>query len=204
MSDIAYKLTLRRKIQHRLTGELPDFARAFHLKFKLVNLLFGVLPLFVSGGIRSRLYHWAGFKLIEPGVFIAGNLKLVADPKETNFYRNLSIGAGSVIGYNVMIDLDAEVRLGKNVSLGPSVRIFTASHDMGPATKRCITKLIGKPVTIEDGCWIGLGAIILPGVTIGHGSIIAAGTVVTRTVPPDSLVEGDPARIVQKLPWGNR
>jgi acetyltransferase-like isoleucine patch superfamily enzyme len=64
--------------------------------------------------------------------------------------------------------------------------------------------VLAKPVVIEDGSWIGLGAIILPGVTVGHGSIVAAGAVVDEDVPPDSYVAGNPAKVVQQLPWGNR
>jgi maltose O-acetyltransferase len=64
--------------------------------------------------------------------------------------------------------------------------------------------VLAKPVVIEDGSWLGLGALILPGVTVGHGSIVAAGAVVMETVPPDSYVEGNPARVVRQLPWGNR
>jgi acetyltransferase-like isoleucine patch superfamily enzyme len=61
-----------------------------------------------------------------------------------------------------------------------------------------------KPVTIERGAWIGVGALILPGVTVGHGSIVGAGSVVNADVPPNTLVEGNPAKVVRALPWGDR
>jgi acetyltransferase-like isoleucine patch superfamily enzyme len=57
---------------------------------------------------------------------------------------------------------------------------------------------------IEAGSWIGLGALILPGVTIGGGSVVAAGAVVTEAVPAHSYVEGNPARVVRQLPWADR
>ena len=61
-----------------------------------------------------------------------------------------------------------------------------------------------EPVTIEDGAWVRIGAIIAPGVTVGHGSIVAAGAVVLSDVPPNSYVEGNPAKVVRRLPWGSR
>ena len=65
-------------------------------------------------------------------------------------------------------------------------------------------EVVAKPVTIERGAWIGLGALILPGVTVGHGSIVGAASVVTTSVPPNTYVEGNPAKVVRSLPWGDR
>jgi acetyltransferase-like isoleucine patch superfamily enzyme len=130
------------------------------------------------------------------------NLRLVSGVQ--GFYDKLDIGPGVVTGARVTINVDAPVRLGRNVSLGPEVIIYTGTHKLGPGSQRRLQDLVAKPVTIEDGCWIGLAAIILPGVTIGHGSVVAAGAVVTQDVPPDSYVEGNPAQVVRKLPWGNR
>jgi galactoside O-acetyltransferase/maltose O-acetyltransferase len=64
--------------------------------------------------------------------------------------------------------------------------------------------VLAKPVVIEDGCWVGLGAMILPGITVGRGSVVAAGSVVASEVPANSYVEGNPARVVRQLPWGDR
>jgi acetyltransferase-like isoleucine patch superfamily enzyme len=104
----------------------------------------------------------------------------------------------------VTINVDAEVVLGNNVSLGPHVRIYTASHGIGPGSNRRMGAVLAKPVVIEDGSWIGLGATILPGITVGHGSIVAAGAVVHEDVPPDTYVVGNPARVTHQLPWSDR
>lgn len=172
-----------------------------HLKYRIANEIAGWLPEFVSGAIRGRLYRLCGFK-IDESAFIIGNLTLISG--QAGFYNKLSIGAGAVIGDHVTINLDAEVHLGENVSLGPRVLIYTGSHQIGPGSNRRVSTVLAKPVKIEKGCWIGLAAIVLPGVTIGQGSVVAAGAVVTQDVPPNSYVEGNPAKVVQKLPWGNR
>ena len=132
-----------------------------------------------------------------------GNLELLGGTSGA-FYRNLRIGQGAVIGNNVTINLDADVVIEKNVSLGPNVLIYTGTHHLGPGSKRRLPDLVAKPVVIEEGSWIGLGAVILPGVVVRRGSVVAAGSVVTQEVPPNSYVEGNPARVVRQLPWGDR
>ena len=62
---------------------------------------------------------------------------------------------------------------------------------------------IGRPVVIEDGTWVGAGALVLPGVVIGQGSVVSAGAVVTENVAPNTLVAGNPAKSVMELPWGD-
>jgi serine acetyltransferase/acyl carrier protein len=119
----------------------------------------------------------------------------------SDLYDNLVVGAGSGIGNHVTINLDGKVTLGSNVNISPHVIIFTATHAVGPGTFRMGEGHV-LPVTIEDGAWIRLGAIIAPGVTVGRGSIVAAGAVVLRDVPPNTYVEGNPARVVRELPWG--
>ena len=178
-----------------------DLLQSFHLKYRLANLICGLLPDDSSAPLRTRLYRLAGFS-IATNAYLMSNLRLVSGVQ--GFYDKLDIGPGVVTGARVTINLDAPVRLGSNVSLGPEVIIYTGTHKLGPGSQRRLQDLVAKPVTIEDGCWIGLAAIILPGVTIGHGSVVAAGAVVTQEVPPDSYVEGNPAQVVRKLPWGNR
>jgi acetyltransferase-like isoleucine patch superfamily enzyme len=188
-----------------ILGKLDYYGAALiaqtRLKYLLANAFGALLPSFVGGVIRGRLYRLAGFN-IAPGSFIMGNLHLTSGQK--NFYEMLTLGENVVVGDHVTINLDAKVTVGKNVAFGPRVIIYTASHQLGFGSMRRMPDIVAKPVTIEDGCWIGLAAIILPGVTIGHGSVIAAGSVVMESVPPDSYVEGNPAKPVRKLPWGNR
>lgn len=122
----------------------------------------------------------------------------------TCFLSNVHIGDGARVGSGVVINPDAPVRIEEAVTIGPYVKIFTSTHNLGPGSNRCDPAVLFRPVTIERGSWIGLGAIILAGVTIGRGSVVAAGSVVTTDVAPNSLVQGVPAVVVQTLPFGDR
>jgi maltose O-acetyltransferase len=176
------------------------FRRSVHVRFALANLLSGFFPMFVSGAIRGRLYRWAGFK-VDKAAFIMGNLKLTS--AFPGFYKKLTIGPGVTIADHVTINLDAEVSIGANVALAPHVLIYTGSHKLGPGSMR-IGEPAAFPVTIEDGAWIRLGAILVPGVTVGRGAIVAAGAVVLKDVPPNTYVEGNPATVIRKLGWADR
>jgi maltose O-acetyltransferase len=76
---------------------------------------------------------------------------------------------------------------------------LTVDHEIGPSENRCGEVLVA-PVIIGDGAWLASRVTILPGVTVGNGSIVAAGAVVTHDVPPNTLVAGVPARVVRDLP----
>jgi acetyltransferase-like isoleucine patch superfamily enzyme len=185
-------------------GRLRHYAalwkRGVHFKLAVANLLSGLLPDVVSGAVRGRLYRWAGFAIAD-GVFLMGKLNLTS--AAPGFYEKLEIGPGVTIADNVTINLDAKVTIGKNVALAPHVLIYTGSHRIGPGSMR-LGRMDLLPVRIEDGAWIRLGAIIVPGVTIGRGSIVAAGAVVLKDVPPNTYVEGNPAQVIRKLGWGDR
>ena len=176
------------------------FKRSTHLRFALANLISGLLPTFVSGAIRGRLYRWIGFEIGE-GAFIMGNLRLPS--ASPGFYDKLKIGPDVTIADNVTINLDAEVSIGKGAALAPHVLIYTGSHKIGPGSMR-MGEFTGLPVTIGAGAWVRVGAVIVPGVTIGEGAVVAAGAVVLKDVPPHTYVEGNPAQVVRKLPWAYR
>lgn len=186
---------------NRLGHYLASLRHSLHLKFRLANAISGLLPDFASGMVRGRLYRLVGLE-IGRGAFIMGNLDLISG--RPRMYEKLVIGRGSVVGNRVTINVDAPVRLGKNVSIGPNVLIYTGSHTIGPGSNRRVGDVVGRPVTIEDGSWVGLAAVILPGVTVGRGSVVAAGAVVSEDVPPHTYVEGNPARVVHQLPWADR
>jgi acetyltransferase-like isoleucine patch superfamily enzyme len=176
------------------------YRRSFHVRLLVANLVSSLLPTFVSGAVRGRMYRWAGFDVAR-GAFIMGNMKLTS--AFPGFYGKLSIGPGVTIADHVSMNLDAPVRIGQNVGIAPHVVIYTGSHKLGPGSMR-IGAPVALPVTIEDGAWVRLAAVIVPGVTIGRGSIVAAGAVVLKDVPPNTYVEGNPAAVVRKLGWGDR
>jgi maltose O-acetyltransferase len=190
-----------RWFHRRIQAYAPALKRNTHLRFRLTNLVCALLPDFVSGSIRARLYRVAGIR-IGSGTSIMGNLDLVSGLD--NFYEKLSIGSGVVISNRVTINIDENVIVEDNVSISPHVLIYTGSHPIGRGSNRRLPWVLAKPVTLETGCWVGLGAIVLPGVTVGHGSVVSAGAVVTQSVPPNSYVEGNPARVVRELPLGAR
>lgn len=112
-------------------------------------------------------------------------------------------GHGIIMGHHVFVNagctfLDgAFIRIGNYTLIGPSVQIYTPHHPLGYRERR-LEKEFAYPVTIGDDCWIGGGVIVCPGVTIGDRAVVAAGSVVTKDVPADTLVAGNPA-IVKRI-----
>jgi acetyltransferase-like isoleucine patch superfamily enzyme len=101
----------------------------------------------------------------------------------------ISIGPGSIIGHSTTLDGRGGLIIGSNVNLSSGVMIWTAQHD--PQSEFFDT--VHRAVTIEDHAWVSCRAIILPGVTIGKGAVVAAGAVVTKSVTPFTIVGGVPA-----------
>ena len=107
------------------------------------------------------------------------------------------------IGRNVFVNQNCTfydlggLDIADDVMIGPNVSIITASHPLEPSQRRTIS--IGKPIVIERNVWIATGATIIGGVTIGENSVVAAGSVVTKNVPPNTLVGGNPARVIRAL-----
>jgi acetyltransferase-like isoleucine patch superfamily enzyme len=89
------------------------------------------------------------------------------------------------------------VDIGDRVMIGPNVSIITSGHPLLPSQRRAYIE--AKPIAIEENVWIAAGATILGGVTVGENSVIAAGAVVTKDVPPNSFVAGVPAKIIRSL-----
>lgn len=111
---------------------------------------------------------------------------------------NISLGKRFYANHNCTILDAAKVTIGDHVLLGPNVQILTNNHPLD-ADERTAGLQQAKPVTIGNQVWIGGGAIILAGVTIGEGAVIAAGSIVTCNIPPYHLAAGNPARIKRQL-----
>ncbi|MGF7040659.1 acetyltransferase-like isoleucine patch superfamily enzyme [Mucilaginibacter lappiensis] len=106
----------------------------------------------------------------------------------------LKIGKGSVVGHNALLDARMGLTIGCNVNISNEVMIWTLHHDYNDAN----FAQIGQAVIIEDYVWLCSRCIILPGVTIGRGAVVAAGAVVTKSVPPYTVVGGVPAKQITK------
>jgi len=94
---------------------------------------------------------------------------------------------------------EADIRLGSRCDLGPGVEFILGSHELGSQERRA-GEGTARSILVENGCWIGARSVILGGVTIGEGAIVAAGAVVTRDVPANTLVAGVPAVVKRQLP----
>ena len=107
------------------------------------------------------------------------------------------------VGRNVFVNQNCTfydlggLDIGDDVLIGPNVSIITTGHPLEPSLRRAVT--IGKPIVIERNVWIAAGATIIGGVTVGENSVVAAGSVVTRDVPPNILVGGNPARAIRSI-----
>ena len=110
------------------------------------------------------------------------------------------------VGRNVFVNQNCTfydlggLDIGDEVMIGPNVQLITAGHPLDPATRRTTT--VGKPIIIERNVWIAAGSTVIGGVTIGENSVVAAGAVVTRDVAPNSLVAGNPARVIKAIGEG--
>ena len=111
---------------------------------------------------------------------------------------NIHVGDNFFANYNVTILDNREVRIGDNVMIGPHTLIATVGHPLSPAKRRAHCA-IAKPIHIGNDVWIGGNVTIMPGLTIGNNVVIAAGAVVTKDVPDNSLVAGVPAKKVRDL-----
>jgi len=98
-------------------------------------------------------------------------------------------------------DIDGEIHIGDNVMIGSGAHIYVRNHRFDHVNTPIIDQgyYPSKSVTIHNGAWIGANVIILPGVTIGENSVVGAGSVVTKNVPSQTVVAGNPAKIIKKL-----
>jgi maltose O-acetyltransferase len=165
-----------------------------HLRLLLAQILLAPLPIHVGGRLRAYVLKLVGFR-IGRGTVLAGMPVITLGG---NGYNNLVIGQGCWINIGCLFDLGAEIRIGDRVSIGHGAIILTCSHEVGTTEQRAF-KLFNKPVSIGSGAWLGSRTTILPGVTVGAGAIVAAGSVVHQDVPPNTVVAGVPARIARDL-----
>ena len=114
--------------------------------------------------------------------------------------ENVSVGSGSFLGRNTALYAFDQIIIGNNVLIAPGVILLTRNHIFSESANKTIKEQGYEyaPITIEDDVWIGIRAIILPGVKIGQGAIIGAGAVVTKDVPAGTIVGGVPSKIIKQ------
>ena len=119
-------------------------------------------------------------------------------PLYLDYGHRLHVGDRSFINADFLTLGGGEIHIGADVLIGPSVRLYTPTHVLDPQLRAQGWERV-SPITIEDGVWLGGSVVVCPGVTIGARSVIGAGSVVTKDVPPDVIAAGNPARVVRAL-----
>ena len=126
-----------------------------------------------------------------PGVWIE-------PPFFCDYGTNITVGEKVFFNFDCVVLDVAPVTIGDRTMFGPAVQIYTATHPLGAAERRKGLEA-GKPITIGADVWIGGGAIVLPGVTIGDRAVIGAGGVVTKDVPAGVFAAGNPCRVIREI-----
>lgn len=124
-------------------------------------------------------------------VYIEPNIRV-------DYGYNIFVGENFSANFDCVILDVCEVRFGDNCMLAPGVHVYTATHPLDP-TERNSGKEYAKPIIFGDNVWIGGSAVINPGVSIGDNVVIASGSVVTKDVPNNVVVGGNPAKIIKKI-----
>ena len=114
--------------------------------------------------------------------------------------KNVHVGKNVIFNFNVCLVDDADIFIGDDCLIGPGCHIITAQHPISPRLRKGEDKLqYNKPIHLGNNVWLGAGVIVLPGVTIGDNSIVAAGSVVTHSVGSNVIVAGTPAKVLRQI-----
>jgi maltose O-acetyltransferase len=158
--------------------------RIFNIILDFELLLLKIVGFIPSHLLRNFFYRLSGIKIGKRSVIHMG----------ANFFfpKNISIGQGTILGTGIFIDGRAKVKIGSHTDIASEVMIYNSEHDLSSLT----FKAIEEPVNIGDYCFIGPRVIVMPGVSIGDGAVVAGGAVVTKDVPEKAIVGGVPAKII--------
>ena len=126
-----------------------------------------------------------------------GDSAWIQPPFFCDYGSNIRLGQKVYFNFNCVVLDVCEVTIGEHTMLGPAVQLYTATHPLDAAERRRAE--YGKPIEIGADCWIGGGAIILPGVKIGAKSVIGAGSVVARDIPGGVAAAGNPCKVLREL-----
>lgn len=195
-----------------LTRWLPDTPKLNPLKCALLRFCGVEVGKGVSLASDIEIIGWGRLVLhngvrISRGVYISCNGKIELGENVEILENNLLVAEGEIsIGDNSKVfqsslfaaNGDSILRIGRHCQIAHMVSIKTSHHQIDSSGVSIAGKSLFDSITIHDGCWICAGAVIIPGVTIGKRSVVAAGAVVTRDVPSQSLVAGVPAEVKKR------
>lgn len=167
----------------------------FQPRVLAARLLVAWLPEHTCSRLRTQALRLAGFQ-IGFGTTFAGMPTLHGSG---DLRRSVYFGSHCWVNTGLRIDVRERVTICDHVVIGPEVMLVTSTHEYGGPEHRA-GRLTGAPIVLEPGAWLGARCTILPGVTVGRGAVVAAGAVVHRDVPPNTLVGGVPARVLRELP----
>lgn len=161
------------------------------LRLFITDCLMTFIPPTRGFKFKTRLYRWAG-------AIIGNNVRIVSSAKIIG-NGELIIGDNVWIGHEAMLLCSSKIIIGSNCDIGPRVYIGNGTHRITPEKNRIGDIETSEDIIIGDGCWLGANAIILPGVSIGNKSVVAAGAVVTKSSIDYSLLAGVPAIMKKHL-----
>jgi len=178
----------------KMAGLWGEETAGLHGRLLIAKVILAPLPVYVGSRVRSFVLRGLGFQ-IGAGTLLWG-LPTITGPR--SLHQRLSIGRECWINLGLLINLgdcDKEyaVVIEDRVAIGHEVMILTETHTIGSPSRRA-GRVHALPVHIGAGSWLGARCTILPGVRVGPGAVVAAGAVVTRDVPANTLVAGVPAR----------
>jgi acetyltransferase-like isoleucine patch superfamily enzyme len=166
----------------------PEYPKIFEAVSHTIKLSVALNTSTDIEQIRERLSEIIGQPIEESTTIFT--------PFHTNFGRHIRLGKQVFINHGcTFLDLGG-ITIEDDVLIGPQVNIITENHPINPKERKMLDL---KSVLIKQNAWIGANATILPGVTIGENSVVAAGAVVTKNVPPNTVVAGVPAKVIKKI-----
>jgi acetyltransferase-like isoleucine patch superfamily enzyme len=156
--------------------------------------LIRLLPYGIFGWVRPAIYRLAGVQIGSRGRVLG----VIEFSGEGDVALNVTIGEDCFLTTPLFLNASAPITIGSHVTIGHHVVVITDSHEYHDPRHRA-GQTVPAPVIVEDGAWIAARVTILPGVRVGRGSVVAAGSVVLRSVPPHTIVAGVPAQVVKHL-----
>lgn len=122
----------------------------------------------------------------------------IRPPLQCDYGYQTTIGARTFANFGLVVLDVATVTIGDDVQMGPNVQLLTATHPLEPGPRRDKWES-AEPIVIGDNVWLGGGVIVCPGVTIGENTVVGAGSVVVKDLPPNVVAVGSPARVIREL-----